>query len=490
MIPTNELHRRIQTRLDDLDLLLEEDVAELQPVVLPSLRYLMKNLPNLRTFIYESQITDTATIVAALTTTLSSWPLFRSITVESEEGDPILVILRNNERYLKRAIGTPIELQNVDSLTSLRIPGNHRKGEVPRGLLFRATILKIIDSEICAVAFCWNHVVIDAVALSQWHQSFEACLMGRSVGEMVPYSLFSEVYRSNVQSLAAREATAFHMKRLQGIGTLKSSLWPPVKTLKNEDVLASGGDDAIQSLEAVENYTVFKHRRLEQIPMMPKFGAQYGIRPAVIVKAAIAIVNCMATETRAAMLLQLLSGRLWPFVSGEMASKLPDPYKIAGPTMASAIDIVRIDKGETVGRFLRRLQSDQKLLSRFAHCPPALPSLLDNEDQATLLASRRQIFNWLPFNYHKYRQTHAKSVLKLLENRSYHVDEPRFELTWHCLVEAEDQLLVEVIQPVEIFSPSQTSGIVDQLLQVTQELCNGDNFNKTVDEIIDKAARG
>ena len=426
MIPTNELHRRIQTRLDDLDLLLEEDVAELQPVVLPSLRYLMKNLPNLRTFIYESQITDTATIVAALTTTLSSWPLFRSITVESEEGDPILVILRNNERYLKRAIGTPIELQNVDSLTSLRIPGNHRKGEVPRGLLFRATILKIIDSEICAVAFCWNHVVIDAVALSQWHQSFEACLMGRSVGEMVPYSLFSEVYRSNVQSLAAREATAFHMKRLQGIGTLKSSLWPPVKTLKNEDVLASGGDDAIQSLEAVENYTVFKHRRLEQIPMMPKFGAQYGIRPAVIVKAAIAIVNCMATETRAAMLLQLLSGRLWPFVSGEMASKLPDPYKIAGPTMASAIDIVRIDKGETVGRFLRRLQSDQKLLSRFAHCPPALPSLLDNEDQATLLASRRQIFNWLPFNYHKYRQTHAKSVLKLLENRSYHVDDPRF----------------------------------------------------------------
>ena len=57
-------------------------------------------------------------------------------------------------------------------------------------------------------------------------------------------------------------------------------------------------------------------------------------------------------------------------------------------------------------------------------------------------------------------------------------------------MEAEDQLLVEVIQPVEIFSPSQTSGIVDQLLQVTQELCNGDNFNKTVDEIIDKAARG
>ena len=492
MIPTNELHRRIQTKLDDLDLLLEEDVAELQPVVLPSLRHLTKNLPVLRTFTYESRIKDTARIVAALTTTLSSWPLFRSITVETEEGDPILVILRNNERYLKCAIGTPIEVQNVDSLTSLRIPGNHRKGEVPRGLLFRATILKIIDSEICAVAFCWNHIVMDAVALSQWHQSFEACLMGSSVGEMVPYSLFSEVYRSNVQSLAAREATAFHMKRLQGIGTLKSSLWPPVKTLKNEDVLASGGDDAIQrSLEAVENYTVFKHRRLRQIPMMPKFGAQYGIRQAVIVKAAIAIVNCMATETRAAMLSQLLSGRLWPFVSGEMASKLPDPYKIAGPTMASAIDIVRIEKGETVGRFLRRLQSDQKLLSRFAHCPPALSSLLDNEDQATLLASKRQIFNWLPFSHDKHIQTHPKSVLKLLENRFYHVDEPRFELTWRCgLVEAEDQLFVEVIQPVEIFSPSQTSGIVDQLLQVIQELCNGDNFNKTVDEIIDKAARG
>ena len=126
---------------------------------------------------------------------------------------------------------------------------------------------------------------------------------------------------------------------------------------------------------------------------MPKFVAQHSIRPAVIVKAAVAIVNYIATETRAAMLLQLLSGRLWPFVSGEMVSKLPDPYKVAGPTMASAIDIVRIDKVETVGRFLRPLKSDQKLLSCFAHFPPGLPCLPENEDQATLLASRRQIFN-------------------------------------------------------------------------------------------------
>lgn len=491
MIHTNELRRRIQSRLEDLDLLLEEDVAELQPVVLPSLKHLMKDLPSLRTLVYESRIKDTARIVAALATTLNSWPLFRSIAVDSEEGDPILVILRNNERYLKCAIGTPIELQNVDSLTSLRIPGNHRKGEVPRGLLFRATILKIIDSEMCVVAFCWNHGVMDAVALTQWHQSFEACLMGRSVGETVPYSLFSEVYRSNVQSPAARESTAFHIKRLQGIGTLKSSLWPPVETLKTEAVLASGGEGAIErSLEAVETYTVFKHLRLRRIPTMPKFGTQKGISPAVIVKAAIAIVNCIATKTRAAMLLQLLSGRLWPFVSGEMAINFPDPYMIAGPTLASAIDIVRIDKGETVGNFLRRLKSDQKLLSRFAHCPPGLPSLLDNEDQAILLASRRQIFNWLPFNFHRYLQTHPESELKLLENKWYHVDEPRFELTWRCGLEAEDQLSVEVIQPVEIFSPSQISNVVDQLFQVVQELCNGDSFDKTVDEVIDNFARG
>ena len=491
MVITSELHKRIQTRLDDLDLSLEEDVAELQQVVLPSSRYMMKDLPNLQMIIYESRIKDTARIEAALRTTLNSWPLFRSIAVDSE-GDPLLVILRNNERYLKCAIGKPLELQNADSLTSLRTPGNHRKGEVPRGLLFRASILKIIDSNKCALAFCWNHIVMDGVALGQWRQSFEACLTGRSVGETVPYSLFSEVYCSNVQSLAAREATAFHIKRLQGIGTLKSSLWPPVKTLKNGDVLASGGEGAIErSLEAVETYTVFKYLRLRQIPMMPKFGAQYGIHPAVIVKAAIAIVNCMATETRAAMLLQLLSGRLWPFVSREIASKLPDPYKIAGPTMASAIDIVRINRGETVGIFLRRLNSDQKLLNRFAHCPPALPFLLNDEDQATLLASRRQVFNWLPFSFLKYSQTQSESVLKLLEYRTYHVDEPRFELTWRCrLVDEDDQLSVEVIQPVEIFSPSQVSGIVDRLLLVIQELCNGDNFERSVDEVMDKAARG
>ena len=332
---------------------------------------------------------------------------------------------------------------------------------------------------------------MDAVTLTQWLQSFEACLMRRSVGEMVPYSLFSEVYRTNVQSLAAREASAFHIKRLQGIGTLKSSLWPPVNSLKNEDVLPNSGEGAIErSLEAVEKHTVFSHLRLRRIPMMPNFGAQHGIRPSVIVKAAIAIVNCIATETRVAMLLQLLSGRSWPFVNGEMASELPDPYKIAGPTLASAVDIIRIDKGETVGRFLQRLQSDQKLLSRFVHCPPVLPSLLDSEDYATLLASRRQIFNWLPFGSHKYLQTDPESVLKLLENRTYHVDERRFELTWRCrLVDEEDQLSVEAIQPVEIFSPSQISGVVDQLFQVIQELCNGDNFDKTVDDVIHRAAR-
>ena len=79
MTLTNEMHRRIQTRLDDLDLLLEEDVMELQPVVLPSLRYMTKDLPNLRITIYELRIKDTARIVAALTTALNSWPLFRYI---------------------------------------------------------------------------------------------------------------------------------------------------------------------------------------------------------------------------------------------------------------------------------------------------------------------------------------------------------------------------------------------------------------------------
>lgn len=492
MILTEELQPRMMTSLDNLGLSFEEDVAELQPVVLPSLKYLMKDLPNFQMLIYKTRIKDTARIAAAITKQLNSWPIFRSIAVESKEGDPILVILRNNERYLNCAIGTPIELPHADSLTSLRIPGNHRKGEVPRGLLFKATIFNIIDSETNAVAFSWNHGIIDAVTLSQWYAGFEACLMGDSVGEVVPYGLFLEVYRSNLQSFAANEATAFHIKRLRGIGTLKGSLWPSVKTLRNGHALPGDGESAIErSLEAVETYTIFKHLRLRRIPMMPKFGAQYGIRPAIIVKAAIAIVNCIATKTRAAMLLQLLSGRSWPFIDDEVASKLPDPYKIAGPTIASAIDIVKIDKEETVGRFLRRLKSDQKVLSRFAHCPPGLPSLLSDEDQATLLASRRQIFNWLPSNFNKHTQTHPQSMLKLLERRIYHVDEPRYELTWRCgLVDEGDQLSVEVIQPVEIFSPSQISGIVDQLLRVIEELCNGDNLDKTADEVMEKVDRG
>ena len=492
MIVTSELKKRIQAKLDYLDLSLEEDVAELQPVVLPTSSFMMKDLPNLQMFIYESRVQDAARIAAALMTTLNSWPIFRSIAVDSEQGDPVLVILRNNERYLKHAIGTPIELPNVASLSSLRILGNHRKGEVPRGLLFRATVFKIIDSGICAVAFFLNHVVWDAIALSQWHQSFEACLMGHSLGESVPHSLFSEIYRSNVQSPAAKEAAAFHVKRLQGIGTLKSSLWPLFESLKSKDAVPSGGESATeQSLEAVETYTVFKHLRLRRIPMMPKFQAQYSIRPAIIVKAAIAIVNCIATDTKVAILLQLLAGRSWPFVGDEIASKLPDPYKIAGPTFATAIDIVKIDKEETVGGLLRRLTSEQKLLGRYAHCPPDFPSLLDSEDQATLLVSKRQVFNWLPFGFNKHAQTPAVSVLKLLERRIYHVDEPRHELTWRCGLQGEDdQLSVEAIQITEIFSPSKISAIVDQALQVTEELCNGDNFDKKVKEVMDKAAHG
>ena len=491
MILEDKLQRRIQTALYKLGLSLEEDVAELQPVVLPSLRHLMKHLPNFQMFIYELRIKDTARIVAAITEQLHLWPVFRSIAVETDEGDPMLVILQNNERYLKCAIGTSIELQHIDNVKSLRITANHKKGEVPRGLLFRATVVKITDSETCAVTFSWNHGIMDAVSLSQWLSGFKSRLMEQSVDEMIPYSLFLEVHRSNLHSLAANEATAFHVKRLQGIGTLKTSLWPPVKALRNGDALPGHSECASErSLEAVETYTIFKHLRRRRIPMMPEFEAQYGIRPAVIVKAAIAIVNCIATKTRAAMLLQLLAGRSWPFVDDKVASELPSPYKIAGSTMASAIDIIRIDNEETVGRFLQRLKLDQKALSRFAHCPPGLPSLLSDEDQASLSASRRQIFNWLPSSFRTHRQTHQESMLKLLENRIYHVDEPRYELTWRCgLTDEDDELSVEVIQPVEIFSPPQVEGIVDQLFQVIEELCNYENFDKTVDEVIDKVSR-
>lgn len=501
----------VQPPLDRLGLSWENDVEDVcVPCSAPSDEVLHQGFSGSSQTSLRLSTPSAEKLRTALEHSLSNWSILRSVAVEPQEGPPLLVILRCREQCLRQAISSVDEVRDCDALTKIPMSGNHAKGSLPQGLMFRAVIAKAAETKSYGLVILINHAIMDAQSVIMWRNEIEAHLTATPAPALVPHRIFSETNQQLYgRSVPAQQAVEYHLQRLTGISDLRKALWPP--SIVSESVMDGsqrsatssdnnkGGDgtklnrEGPQHLKAIEDpqWRNLQGKIVCKYPSLPTLRSESGIRASTIAKAAVAIFNCLQTCECHAILNQLQSGRSWPFLHEPLAKLLPSPWRVAGPTLSVVTDIIKIDWDESILQMLQRLQTQQRQLNGHQHVPSGslLPDMTVH-DRVVWQAAFRQSFNWQPMGLKPYtadsqppnRDFHDPSLRFVLE-KGYQVDQPMEGCTWECgPVDAEHVFFHVKIDPT-YFSEPDVGLILSLVTSIAKSLCSEGQSETTVGAI-------
>ena len=279
---------------------------------------------------------------------------------------------------------------------------------------------------------------------------------------------------------------ASNLARLQGISAFHASVWPRIDgiTAKFSSI---ANTRSVESLEAVEtaNGSMIHCAQTRRIPKLQTCRGEFAIRPAIITKTAIAIYNCRMTGILTALIAVVLSGRSWPFLDDTVARYLPDPKDIGGPTVSMCTDIIKLDPGEAVGHMLKRLDQEQRLITRYQHCPLDVLGHLHDDDRGVWARARKQIFNWLPFGH---SQNHSrekdKPVLELVCDKASKVQEEVDEFTWRCEMIDKELLKIQIYASATEFDMTTLESIPKQVFDIVDVLADVENWDQEIGKVV------
>lgn len=507
-VSKEELQRAAEPKLESLGFSWDSDVEDVHPIVGTLMPLFMKSFPNPHKLVYVTAVPEPMQLLHFLRVSLESWPLFRSIAVEPDGGTPVVVILRPSPEYLGRAISIHDEVPDERALMEISPAGNHAASELPRDLLFRITIAKVAESKTAGFVLLASHAIMDAHTIIAWCHDVVTLIAKGSMMPKVPYRSFADIFQAYSTSLPAKQAAEFHKKRLQGIGSKRRALWPP---MKNSNTIArcmplqsfwahlrsilqlartsptsayDRGNTRKTGKEAIEGggYSNAQYTHTTQFPDLPSLHSKHGVRASTIFKTAVSLYNVQKTGASHAIFGIALSGRAWPFLDESLAAFLPSAWKIAGPTFTSALEIVRVDWDETFEQLLRRVDAEQRQLNRHQHIPPDFPDQLSLRDRAVWLLGHRQFYNWQPNETAAQKSGPADAIMRLILDRDYKVDEKGDGFVWECGLNDEQSARVRILYSPYNFSEKEVAAMASEMFDIAKWLCNVSNWDKKVQE--------
>ena len=271
-------------------------------------------------------------------------------------------------------------------------------------------IIKIEETSQCYFSMTYNHSIMDAIFLMQWHQELSQLIDG--VDEWTSpmqrsYNLFADLYHQYQDSLPARESVSFHVRRLRGISRFKQALWPPQRApgwMISNDEASPHAQARRQVREQVwggtwdDRASEFRYPRRSRVVSLPRLSAlrqELGIDAAMFARCALSIFNVLQTGSSHAVFNSWESGRTWPFVPDWIQRHLPPPMSIDGPTVERILNMVEVSLSETVREFFTRMMREYAQSRRHEHAPwDKVVSELREEGAIAQDASFRQAFIW------------------------------------------------------------------------------------------------
>lgn len=277
------------------------------------------------------------------------------------------------------------------------------------GPLYRAILFDVEETGGAGVVISANHAIIDASLAHVIQEDLDRALAvmvkssAATAAEIlsqlhphVDYKPWADSYFNLRTSVEARAATKWHVKRLRSLAEhVKAGALFPAKpaTHLTERRLAVGPGAVRFSFD---------------VPDIQRLRREHPhITAAVVVKAAVALVNVKRTGCKAAVFGNLEAARRdFPFLSKatiEQAGGRFEATDVSGPAYQMVFNVVEVDRSakETVLAFLGRMQEDQTLLTRYSAAP--LREVMKGLDEASPGAGDllpriidTQHFNWVP----------------------------------------------------------------------------------------------
>ncbi|KAH7157381.1 hypothetical protein B0J13DRAFT_649912 [Dactylonectria estremocensis] len=337
---------------------------------------------------------------------LSSRPMLRTILFEASHKELFHAVLSPSTGLFDKLI------QQVDIDTEIEAVQRSRDDSVEghsSPFMFQSNLVKIGAGDKYYLIFTFNHSVIDALSLTQWHYELDRWIQDSTleVPALTPYRLFSDLFSQYENSEPAQKSVRFHVKRLRGISRLGRALWPQQKapgmmTCNDEGSLYVKERrqirDTVWEGEWEMRAAEFQYPRSSRVICLPGLiglRENHAIQPSLFARSAIVLFNVLQTGSSHAIFSSWESGRSWPFIPSWMDMLLPPPMSIDGPTVQWLLNMSEVVRGETVAKFLQRMVYEQEQMKQHEHVPWNLvvQGLRDEGDMAET-ASFRQSFVW------------------------------------------------------------------------------------------------
>ena len=336
---------------------------------------------------------------------LAYHPLMRTIIVEVE-GKQLFVVLRVSDAWWECSIKHGLLVDTKDDLRSTFMEW----ADPTIGPLFKLAVVSIkSEPQNTAIINVLNHAIFDNISIMYFYEDLMAAVKGKlsplEPPGRTPFRVFADEYRRYRTSPDAQPAVDYHVSRLNGISSLKSALWPPQRApglfkgidygWKTDD--GKPGDPSLRQPldEASVRCGIHGVTHSAKAPGLEAIRPKFGIKPLIVLKAAVALFNVYRTGCSTALFANFEAARSWPLAVDGAKSK-PNPLSITGPTFETVVNRIDIDPDEKVIGFLKRVQDDQSELSAQSHAPflQVLRQLTPEDAQMTKDIMMRQIWNW------------------------------------------------------------------------------------------------
>ncbi|KAM0440076.1 hypothetical protein ACHAPT_001179 [Fusarium lateritium] len=342
----------------------------------------------------------------ALEKALASRPMLRTIVFPASDGTPFHAVLSSGPALFEELV-REVEVDTEDEAWE-RFKDDTGQGH-SSPFMFQCELININAGGQLYLCFTFNHSVIDALSLTQWHHELDRWIQDINVNipALTPYRLFSDLFSQYEESEPAQKSVSFHVKRLRGISRFNRALWPPQRAPGMMICSDEGGPHAkeralirnrVWSGEWEKRAHEFQYPRSGRVVALPGLASmkeKHGIHPSMFAKSAIILFNVLQTGSSHALLNVWESGRSWPFVPSWMNKLLPPAMSIDGPTVQWILNMTEVVRNETLVHFLQRMNLEQEQIREHQHAPwNKVVQALRDEGDAASEASFRQAFVW------------------------------------------------------------------------------------------------
>ena len=355
----------------------------------------------------------TADLRWAVITCLKLHPTFRSMILDHGEAQPLYVVLRPHERWYHLAISEGHDVEDPENLSTVYFDWDSVDYAIPPGPLFKAILVNIRKTDAAGLIVSCHHSTFDALSMSTFFEDLDTALRTRQPPTPhVDFKRFADRKYQYLNSPNADTAVAFHVRRLQGYTKHRAALWPPQRAAQ----FFRGSDSQWTHVDGSQGQPC-ERRVLDSSPLgvagingsvnLPSLGdlkSMHGITASIVFKAALALLNVHYTGVSQVFFGAAEAARVWPTPEGDPDAALPNAMDIPGPTFESAVNRIHIDREQPLLDWLKELQEEQSLLTKYAQAPfQRIESALAVSDPDTISEHelhdsffRRQCFNWLP----------------------------------------------------------------------------------------------